>query len=171
MRVPPDLVRTWSHEPGWLEALPELVSECADLWSLEPEDPIDTPHSLVVPAGDVVLKLNAPSHHEADTEADALERWAGQAAVQLHARDDVRRALLIERCVPGTPLWDAQVDEAQADVVAELLPRLQIPVDEGHPFTLLADQADLWAENVPRRYADAGRPYERSLLDTALDVY
>ena len=169
MRLPPALVSTWSDEQDWLDALPRLASECADQWSLVLEDPIDTPHSLVIPAGDVVLKLNAPSHHEADTEADALDRWAGHGAVQLRARDDVRRALLIERCVPGTQLWDEGVDET--DVVAELLPRLQIPVGEGHPFTLVFEEADRWAENVPRWYAAAGNPYERSLLDAALDVY
>jgi len=49
------------------------VSECAEQWSLELEGLIDTPHSLVVPAGELVLKLNAPSHTEADTEADALQ--------------------------------------------------------------------------------------------------
>ena len=169
MRLPPALVSTWSDEQDWVDALPRLASECADEWSLALEDPIDTPHSLVIPAGDVVLKLNAPSHHEADTEADALDRWAGHGAVQLRARDDVRRALLIERCVPGTQLWDAGVDET--DVVAELLPRLQIPVGEGHPFTLVFEEADRWAENVPRWYAAAGNPYERALLDAALDVY
>ena len=56
-------------------------------WSLALEEPIDTPHSLVVPAGDVVLKLNAPSHTEADTEPDALAVWGGKEAVRLVARD------------------------------------------------------------------------------------
>ena len=169
MRIPPGLAETWSHEPGWLEALPRIVSECAERWALELEDPIDTPHSLVIPAGELVLKLNAPSHTEADTEADALETWAGRGAVLLRARDDARRALLLERCIPGTPLWDSGVDET--DVVAELLPRLQITPLDGHPFTLLADEAERWARDVPRWYAAAGTPFERSLLDAALDVY
>ena len=169
MRLPPELVIMWRHEPNWIDALPRLVSECAHEWSLELEDPIDTPHSLVIPAGDVVLKLNAPSHHEADHEADALDRWAGQGAVQLRARDDLRRALLLERCAPGTQLWDSGVDEA--DVVVALLPRLQLAINAGHPFTLLAEEADRWAENVPRWYAAAASPYERALLDAALDVY
>ena len=65
--------------------------------------PFDTPRSLVVPAGGAVLKLNAPSHFEADHEADALACWDGRGAVRLLARDDERRALLLERCVPGRP--------------------------------------------------------------------
>ena len=169
MRLPPSLIETWSHEPAWLAALPQLVTACAEQWSLELEEPVDTPYSLVVPAGEAVLKLNAPSHTEAETEADALARWAGRGAVILHARDDTRRALLLERCVPGTRLWDSDVDEAE--VVAELLPRLQVPNADEHPFTLLAVEADRWAEDVPRWFAAAGAPFERSLLDAAMDVY
>ena len=169
MELPPALTEEWRHEPDWLASLPELVTECAARWNLRPESPFDTPISLVVPAGDVVLKLNAPSHVEADTEGDALERWAGDGAVRLVARDDRRRALLVERCVPGTRLWDAGVDEIA--VVAELLPRLQVEIGPDHPFTLLADEADRWAEEVPRRYSQANTPFERALLDAALDVY
>jgi streptomycin 6-kinase len=170
VQLPAALVEQWRHEPEWLASLPDLVAHCVAEWNLRPEPPFDTPISLVIPAGDVVLKLNAPSHVEADTEADALEQWAGDGAVRLVARDDERRALLVERCVPGTRLWDAGVDEIA--VVAELLPRLQVKLGRGgHPFTLLADEADRWAEEVPRRFAHAGAPFERVLLDAALDVY
>ena len=169
MRLPPALVRTWGHERDWLDALPGLLSECAERWALVLEDPVDTPHSLVVPAGALVLKLNAPSHVEADREADALAAWDGGGAVRLEARDDERRALLLERCVPGTPLWDTGTDEI--DVVGDLLPRLQIDACAGHRFALLADEADRWAEEVPSRYAVAGAPFERPLLDRAIDTY
>ena len=169
MRLPHVLLETWSHEADWLDALPRLVADCAELWSLELEDPVDTPHSLVIPAGDAVLKLNAPSHSEADTEADALSAWNGRGAVRLLERDDQRRALLLERCRPGTELWHAGVD--QIEVVGGLVPRLQVNVDEGHPFQLLADEADRWAEEVPLRYAETGAPFERSLLDAGLEVY
>jgi streptomycin 6-kinase len=140
------------------------------MWDVDSlEEPIDTPHSLVIPAGAAVLKLNAPSHFEAETEADALALWNGRGAVRLLARDEERRALLIERCLPGTRLWDAGVEETA--IVADLLPRLQLEVRGEHPFLLLADEADRWAEELPRRYAEAGEPFERSLLDFALDVY
>jgi streptomycin 6-kinase len=169
MRIPEALVETWAHEAGWLAALPGLVAELAAEWELVLEQPLDTPHSLVIRAGDAVLKLNAPSHVETDTEADALARWGGEGAVRLLARDDARRALLIERCVPGTRLWDAGVDEAEA--IATLLPRLQVEVRHPHPFTFLADEADRWAEDVPSRYAAAGNPFERELIDLALDTF
>ncbi|HYI75847.1 MAG TPA: aminoglycoside phosphotransferase family protein [Gaiellaceae bacterium] len=169
MRIPRALMETWSHEPTWLARLPELVVACAEKWTLVLEDPIDTPTSLVIPAGDVVLKLNAPSHSEADHEADALRVWNGNSAVRLLDHDDERRALLLERCRPGTELWHARVD--QIDVVTELLPSLQIDLEDADPFTVLADEADRWAEEVQWRYAEAGTPFERELLETALDVY
>jgi streptomycin 6-kinase len=169
VELPAALAEQWRHEPDWLASLPVLVTECAAEWNLRLEPPFDTPISLVVPAGDVVLKLNAPSHGEADTEGDALEQWVGNGAVRLVARDDERRALLVERCVPGTRLWDADVDEIS--VVSELIPRVQVEIGADHPFTLLADEADRWAEEVPRRYLQAGAPFERALVDAALDVY
>ena len=168
LRVPRELRREWRRDAAWLAALPRLVAELAGEWGLVLEAPFRTPRSLVVPAGDAVLKLNAPSHFEADHEAEALARWAGRGAVRLLARDDARRALLVERCRPGTAL-SGSVDED--DVLAALLARLAVPAAPPHPFRLLADEAARWAAEVPRRYAAAGRPFERALLDRATDVF
>ena len=85
------------------------------------------------------------------------------------ARGDERRALLIERCRPGTRLRDADADEPA--VVCGVLERLSADPGEPHPFRLLADEAGRWAVEVPRRYDLGGRPFERSLLDYALDVF
>jgi streptomycin 6-kinase len=169
MQLPRTLVATWSHEQQWLDALPRLVAECARRWSLALEAPIETPYSLVVPAGDVVLKLIAPGDAEARHEGDALALWQGQGAVHLLGRDDERGALLIERCVPGTRLWDDAVDEI--DVIGGLIRRLQVEMGEAEPVPLLTDEASRWAEEVPRWYADAGQPFERALLEAAVDVY
>src|SRR5262249_54314300 len=77
--------------------------------------------------------------------------------------DDERRALLLERCRPGTPLWDT--DEDPIAVVSQLLPRLWIVPAEPHPFRTLADEADRWVRELPERY-------ERTkVLDAALDVF
>jgi streptomycin 6-kinase len=169
MHLPSALVEEWRHEPEWLSALPGLVADCVEQWSLQLEEPVDTAHALVLPAGDVVLKLNAPSHFEADHEAEALERWAGDGAVRVVARDDPRRAYLCERCRPGTTLSDVDVDRLA--VVVELLPRLSRELKRPHPFRLLADEAERWAEEVPRRFELAGRPFERTLLEYAVDIF
>lgn len=166
MRIPRVLSDEWRREPDWLAGLPRIVAACAEQWDLELEEPVDTPHSLVVPAGSAVLKVNAPSHFEADHEPDALDRWAGGGAVRLLARDDARRAFLCERCRPGTRLWDAGLDEPE--VVAPLLDRLSVAA-ESPPFRLLADEADRWADELPRRY-ELGERFELRLLDYALDV-
>jgi streptomycin 6-kinase len=169
VRIPQGLINVWQHEPEWLAALPGLAEECAEQWSLDLDEPVDTPYSLVVPAGDVVLKLHAPSDVEAHPEAEALATWGGNGAARLLARDEERHALLLERCVPGTRLWDADVDEAA--VVSALVPRLQVEVARDHLFPLLATEAGRWSEDLPRWYEDGGRPFERRLLEHALDTY
>jgi streptomycin 6-kinase len=169
MRIPTALIDEWRDEPEWLAELPRLADECAESWGLELEEPFDTPHSLVVPAGDAVLKLNAPPHYEAEHEGDALARWAGRGVARLLAQDDARRALLIERCTPGVRLWDSGRDEPS--VVAGLLPRLWIEPGDRHPFRHLGDEADRWADEVPRRWEVGGRPFERELVDFAVDVF
>jgi streptomycin 6-kinase len=89
--------------------------------ALRLEEPFASSHvSLAVPAGDAVLKLNFP-HAESAREPDALAHWAGDGAVRLLARDDARRALLIERARPGTPLWDTDDDAATHAAVAQYL--------------------------------------------------
>jgi len=103
-----------------------------------------------------VLKLSNP-HRESVQEADALERWNGDGAVRLLARDDERHGLLLERCEPGTFLstWDGD----RLGVLIGLLPRIWKSADG---FTTLADEAAWWAEYLPREARDP------ELLDAAL---
>jgi streptomycin 6-kinase len=150
-----------SQIPGgreWLAELPGLVAECVEQWSLELEEPIDTGHSLVVPAGDTFLKLNLPDE-ESEHEAEALARWNGVGAVRLLARDDERRALLVERLRPATQLWALPDDEA-TEIAAGVLEQLWIPASE--PFRRLENAAGHWAEELPRA------PLERKLVDRAV---
>jgi streptomycin 6-kinase len=102
----------------------------------------------VAPAGaDAVLKVQRP-HRESEHEAAALELWDGDGAVRLLRHDPEAHALLLERCVPGTPLAEAGQDAA-LDVFVELLPRLWKPA--AAPFMPLADEAGWWAEYLPRQ--------------------
>jgi streptomycin 6-kinase len=163
IELPPSLVRTITKEgPGgaeWIAELPNLLAECAEQWSLDLEEPFDAAFSLVVPAGDVVLKLNPRGDPEPEHEGDALERWNGRGAVRLLAHDRERWALLIERCRPGTQLW-ALPDEEATELAADVLEQLWIPADE--PFRRLPDEAARWAEELPNR------PLERALVDRAV---
>jgi streptomycin 6-kinase len=114
-----------------------------------------------------VLKLNPPGEPEAEHEADALAFWDGSGAVRLLARDDARGALLIERCRPGTRLWDLPETEA-LEAVAPVFRALRRPAPERHPFRLLADEAARWADELPRRWARSDRSIARAVVDEAV---
>lgn len=175
MSVPPGLA-WWREEPGgaeWLERLPHLVAECAERWSLRVAEPfVDAHISFVAPAERAdgragVLKVNFPEP-ESEHEAAALEHWAGEAAVHLLAYDPERRALLVERCEPGTRLWDVADEEEANRAAAAVLRRLWRPPPAGHGFRLLADEAVRWTEELPAEWERRGRPYERRVLDEAV---
>ncbi|MEV0805807.1 aminoglycoside phosphotransferase family protein [Micromonospora sp. NPDC050200] len=172
MEIPEGLawVRRVPAGRDWLAALPRWRDECAGRWSLRLGPPFPYAFaSLAMPATlpdgtPAVLKLQYPDP-DSRREADALAHWAGDGAVRLLAHDPGRRALLVERCRPGSPVHELPPDEA-LDVVAGLLPRLWRPA--GAPFTPLAEEAAGWRERLPVNWERAGRPYERRLVDAAL---
>jgi streptomycin 6-kinase len=168
----------WRSQPGgaaWLERLPRLVAECADEWGLALGDPFEPATiSFVAPATlpggrRAVLKVNFPEP-ESEHEAAALAAWHGAGAVRLLAYDAERRALLLERLEPGTPLW-AVADEAEANTIAAgVLRALWHAAPAAHALALrpLAAEARRWAVELPERWERHGRPFERALLDTAV---
>jgi streptomycin 6-kinase len=157
---------------AWIGRLPRLLAECAEQWALELGEPFsDGNASLALPAtlpdgGRAVLKLCFP-HRESEHEGDALAAWAGDGAVSLIAADRRRGALLVERCVPGTPLSSIGRQDALG-VAAGLLRRLWIP--SGPPFRPLAEEAAWWTTSIPLEWEQAGRPVERELVDAALEA-
>ena len=174
MRVPSAL-EWWRGEPGggaWLDRLPRLVAECAELWSLRLGASFEAHISYVVAAEladgrRAVLKVNFPEP-ESEREPDALLHWNGEGAVRLLAHDPSRRALLVERCEPGTQLWEVADEEEANDVAASVLRRLWRLPPDGHEVRLLAEHAASWADELPARWERLGRPFERALLDEAV---
>jgi streptomycin 6-kinase len=156
----------------WLDRLPRLVEECGEQWSLDLGEPFAYAFaSLALPAtrqdgSEAVLKIQFPDH-ESELEAAALAHSHGDGAVRLLEYDADRRALLLERCRPGTALKELQPDDA-LDVFVELLPRLWKPA--GPPFRSLADEAGWWADYLPEDFDRAGRPFEEELFAEALDA-
>jgi streptomycin 6-kinase len=114
-----------------------------------------------------VLKLNPLGEPESEHEADALAFWDGRGAVRLLARDDACGALLIERCRPGTQLW-ALPEEDALEAVATVFRALRRPAPQRHPFRLLADEAERWAEELPGRWERSDRRLDRSVVDEAV---
>ncbi|MGC4803522.1 aminoglycoside phosphotransferase family protein [Micromonospora sp. DT233] len=172
IRIPNGLAWVRQAPAGrrWLAELPDRLAECVAQWGLRPGPPFPQAYaSLALPAQlpdgtRAVLKLQYPDA-DSEHEAAALAHWAGDGAARLLAHDPGRRALLVERCDPGTPLHAAPADEA-LDALVGLLPRLWRPA--GAPFTPLAVEAAGWLERLPVTWERAGRPYERRLLDHAL---
>jgi streptomycin 6-kinase len=175
VRIPGKLQQLAGFPGGaeWLARLPRLVEECVSQWSLELGEPFPSAYvSVAAPAtlpdgSQAVLKVAFP-HWESEHEADALEHWDGRGAALLLARDRGRNAMLLERCVPGTSLLDLPEEEgyAAAAEVARALGRRPAPAD--HPFGSFEATARRWERELPRRWQDAGRPFERGLLDAAV---
>jgi streptomycin 6-kinase len=116
-----------------------------------------------------VLKVQLPDDVEAEHEADALRFWDGRAAVKLLAHDRARRALLLERCVPGTSLG-AEFDDEAIIVAAQVMRRLWRAPPDDVAWRQLEVEAERWLDELPARYEQHGRPFERRLLDAGLDA-
>jgi streptomycin 6-kinase len=154
----------------WLEHVPDLVAECVEEWGLRLGEPYEagaagyTVRADLPDGAPAVLKVIYP-HREAEHEGEALRVWDGDGAIRLLAYDEARWAMLVERCEPGTLL--AKVDPDRAlEVLIGLLPRLWKSVREA--FRPLADEAMWWIDYLPAEWEQAGKPFERDLLDAAL---
>jgi streptomycin 6-kinase len=149
------------QDEEWLAGVPGLIADVAASWGLtigEAYPPGAVGHAVRAELPDgtpAVLKLS-PRDRESLQEPDALERWDGDGAVRLLARDDARDAMLLERCEPGTFLTSS---DHGLDVLIGLLPRLW---KSGDGFATLADEAALWTESISRDTQDA------TLRDAAL---
>jgi streptomycin 6-kinase len=172
--IPPHLaenLRSWHGAEGdrWLAELPGRVDRLTRAWSLALGEPFgeDGAVSWVAPAvtgaGDeLVLKLFLPDRENA-LEADALRHYDGRGAVRVVESEP--GALLLERAVPGTSLWQVADDAEAVAVVAGLLPQLWHPPAEGHSFNMLADEAEGWTESLMRNWHRAGHPCRRELVE------
>ena len=177
MKVP-DRLQWWTRVAGgdeWLASLPAIVEECVDRWELRLGPPFEPARialavPVTLPDGEpAVLKVNF-SVPESKAEAQALSHWQGRGAVQLIAYDEERRALLVERCLPGTSIASNEDLDAADRIAASLLRRLWRPPLEDHTFRLLEDVAAAWTRTLHEGWERLGRPMERSLVDRALEA-
>lgn len=181
--LPAALERNVRSEPAgrtWLARLPQQYERYMRRWDLtldlpDGRDPWTGHTGVVIPVrrrdgNRAALKLTLP-HEEALAEADALELWDGTGAVRLLEADRPELVLLLERLDGDRSLADAPMAEALA-VWGGLVRRLAIPVPEAarHTFPLLAAQAEQWTDEFPQRWEQLGRPFERWLLEAALEV-
>lgn len=182
----PDRLRAKAGRVGpgrdWLAELPGMCRRLSAEWSVELGPAFPGCHvSLVLAAcrdsRALVLKVPLPATIELGTlpagaraaEADALRLWDGTGSAELVEHDRVTGAMLVERCVPGTPLDRLDPDSADR-VAAGLLRRLHRPVPTDGTFERLAERAGRLAEELPVRFATAGAPFDRSLSDAAVGL-
>jgi streptomycin 6-kinase len=167
--VPQYLAETASREQGvrdWISGLPQIVAGLADRWSLRVGEPFQPGGQcswtapVTGPAGaSLVLKVGFPfPGGEERDEAAGLRVWAGNGTVRLHAAcaGESAYGLLMERCLPGTPLGQSLPEPEQDQVVAGLLVRLWAQPHTGYPFRPLAQMCAAWADEFEREYAAAG---------------
>jgi streptomycin 6-kinase len=166
--VPQYLAETAAREPAageWLSHLPQIIAGLADEWSLTVGEPFQPGGqcSWTAPATDasgteLVLKVafRFPSGDERD-EAAGLQIWDGNGAVRVHSVSfgDSWYGLLLERCLPGTPLGQLLPEPEQDVVVAGLLRRLWSQAHDAYPFRPLTEMCATWADEFEASYAAA----------------
>ena len=172
----PGRLSWWRDRAGgaaWLESLPRLAGECAEQWSLRLGEPFGqgnvslTTQVRLADGHQAVLKLSFREEESAQ-EADALLHWRGEGAVRLLEVDPERNALLVEYADPGTSLWEVGDDEEATLIAAAVLRRLWgRPPADGHPFRVLAAEAERWTAELRSDWEALGRPFEQSLVETA----
>lgn len=176
MQIPKDLRTTIERVHGergreWLENFPDLINECQERWSLNLDRPFDNlSYNLVLPAimpdgEEVVLKLGVPCS-ELAAEAGALDLFAGVGAVRLLAHYALRGILLMERVVPGTPVYKLQSETEATRTAATLMRQLWRSPPADHAFPTLA----VWFrafERLRNHFAGGSGPFPAKLIDKA----
>lgn len=159
--------------PGlqWLAALPALLKECRERWSLELDPPFeDLSYNLVLPGRlidgkQIVLKLGVPCP-ELTTEAAALDLFQGRGAVRLLDHESSRGVLLMDRLTPGTPIYKMQGDREATITAATLMKRLWRAPRAGHVFPSLAGWFRAF-ERLRKRFAGGSGPFPEELITKA----
>ena len=173
--VPAGLVashrRYFADSPGWIDALPDLAARTLTQWDLRVDGaPAFGAVALVLPVRrqdgtPAVLKLQ-PVDEETRGEAAALRRWAGEAAVGLLRHDDLTGSMLLESLDAARSLTAVADHLEAAEVISDLLVRLNaVPAPPG--LRRLADIAADLLLTAPSAIHRAADPAEARLLRTS----
>ena len=180
--IVPDVLRGTAERLGpvgraWLEGLPALTAEVAEMWSITIGDSVGEGFTgLVLGATDangteVVLKLGIPdglagippfSH-----EIDVLVLADGPPYVRVLRHDYQRRAMLLERL--GRPLGRLGLPvEAELDAIARTLPMgwRRVP---GAALTKGDEKAAWLRRLVEGRWSSLGRPCSERTVELAVE--
>lgn len=188
IELPRTLVRRVLGLPrgrAWLDSWTDVANRYLEEWDLVLElepgvEPWSGHCAVVLPVAcadgrPAVLKITAP-HPEAIPEPDALALWDGNGAVELLESAHEDFVLLLERLDADSSLAKLPLPETTA-IWGSILRRLSI-VPHGpagsDPRWLsipsVADQAEQWTDTLPLEWETLGRPFDRWLLEYALEV-
>jgi streptomycin 6-kinase len=127
-----------------IERLVPIAAAVAAEWGLELGARFASRHSLILAAGsDEILKVVRPDVTAYDKEPDALQLWQGDHAIRFLRRDRTRRAVLLERAVPGYDLARMPEDAAIATAI-EVGRALWRPVPDASPFRDVVELSRGW---------------------------
>lgn len=188
IELPLTLARKVLSLPGgraWLDGWAGIANRYLEEWDLALDlEPGAGPWSghcaVVLPVACAdgrpgALKITAP-HPEAAPEPDALALWDGNGAVELLNRSREDFVLLLERLDGDSSLAELPLAETTG-VWGAILRRLSItPTGSAGSGTFwsslpsVAGQAEQWTDTLPLEWETLGRPFDRWLLEYALEV-
>ncbi|MEU5407453.1 aminoglycoside phosphotransferase family protein [Nocardia asteroides] len=153
----------------WIETLPGVVADLLRHWSCTPDGPVRHGEvGLVVPVRRAglpcaVLKVSFP-YPDIEYEPAAFAAWDGRGAVELHARDDERHAMLLERA--GDTLATVTDPDRAIAIQGALTRRLAVAAPPGLPR--LADRMDQWEREIVSTAATFGDPLPAGVIGAAV---
>jgi len=98
------------------------------------------------------------------TGIDALVLYAGRGMVQMLQVDRDERIVLMERVVPGGPLWREPIDRA-LEAAASVMLKLRSPPPDRHSFPNVREYHRAWPNHI-RLYGGLG-PIDADLFETS----
>ena len=168
-----NIIDVFPNGSTWLQNLPTLIADLEREWRLDLESQARGNYAFVIPCGDHVLKLLPPSD-TFDRDLTTMLAWNGNGAAKIHKHDAHRGAMLIERLRPGTELttlYHQGRDEQATEIACTLMPRLAIPLPNGHHQIPLPSQGwvrgGLAAPHTPGDHQPT--PNQNTPIPTAAD--
>ncbi len=119
----------------WLNELPTIIDQCAQMWQLTDLKPVDALTYNYVLSGNmlnkpIVLKIRC-DHQALEKEVAMLHAYANYGAVKVIAHNYDLGVVLLERIIPGNPLSSLfpHDDRIATAIAAQLVQRIhQAPV-------------------------------------------
>jgi streptomycin 6-kinase len=179
VRIPSSLAANCLTTPeltAWLDRLPDVIQRLEQRWALTPDTPLDgeepsCSYVTAVRAANgmpAVLKMAMP-HMEGEHEIQGLRFWDGDPTVRLLEFDDELGAMLLERCLPGSPLR-ALAEDDQDVVISGLLRRLWRQPQKPPPFRPLSTLTRYWA-NETRSQIEQQPDIDMGLVRAGLQLF